>query len=223
VDADVEELRKTEVTLTNAGFVVAAVDSFPEARALLHSIAPEIVVADVRLKAYNGLQLAVLFAATRPRTPFIVTHTVHDPVLEADAKRFGAVYVIKTPDRAELRGLAKSLFDQSGGAERVRRWTRKAAPVATPVRVGDADAALVDVSYSGLRIKVDARPARVGETRDKGTVDVEFPDIELSLRASSIWTARDMAAEEGWLWGIDVSMNDLPKIERWRAFVDSVL
>jgi len=222
VDADVEELRKTEVTLKDAGFVVTAVDSFAEAKALLQSISPEIVVVDVQLKAFNGLQLAVLFAGQRPRTPFIVTHAVHDPVLETDARRLGAVYVVKTEDRTELKGLASAVFDQrSNESDRVRRWLRKAAPLDAHATVAESDAALVDVSYGGVRLKLPQRPPG-SEQRDADGLDVVFPNLELSLRASSIWSARDLA-DDRWFWGVDLSMNEHSKIERWKAFVDSVL
>ena len=102
VDADLAELRKTEQALEHAGFVVMGAGSFAQAKSLLVSITPEIVIADIKLEAFNGLHLAALCAVWRPATPFIATHNIYDTVLEADAKRLNASYVVKTPNREEL-------------------------------------------------------------------------------------------------------------------------
>src|SRR6185369_2966126 len=136
VDADLAELRRTEQALEHVGFVVMSANSFAQAKALLMSVTPEIVIGDIKLEAFNGLHLAALCAVWRPATPFIATHNIYDPVLEADAKRLNAAYVVKTPTRDELTGCAVELLNASRhGQEVVRRSHRKLAPTSTLVRI----------------------------------------------------------------------------------------
>ena len=59
VNADPRNLRLTEAMLSEAGHLVAAVSSFVEAKHLMDSVTPDLLVADVRLEVFNGLQLAI--------------------------------------------------------------------------------------------------------------------------------------------------------------------
>src|SRR5258706_4589450 len=86
VDTDVAELRRKEQALEGAGFAVTSASSFPQAKALLASMAPDIVIADIKLEAFNGLHLATYCARSRSGPPFIATHDTYDAVLDADAK-----------------------------------------------------------------------------------------------------------------------------------------
>jgi len=221
VDADVDELRKTEQTLIDAGFVVMALGSFAEAKSLLGSISPEIVVADVKLAAFNGLHLAAICGIERPGTPIIITHSVYDAVLDADAKSLGAVYVVKTDDRKALRDAAAKFFQgQNQEAAPVRRWPRKRLPIQTVAQVATAQADVLDVSYGGIKLKV-CPVSNEASDAPSAEFDILFPDLELSLHAARVWAAPD-ARGDGWLCGVDVSQNDVSEITRWKDFVDSV-
>ena len=222
VDADPAELRKTERSLEEAGFVVMSAGSFAQAKALLGSITPEIVIADIKLEAFNGLHLAALCAVWRPATPFIATHSVYDSVLEADAKRLSASYVVKTSSREELTRMASELLNaHRQSPEAVRKSHRKQAPVPTVVQVAAANAEVVDVSYGGVRLKLQSPPVRPPEDRLPASFDIVFPELDFSLRAARIWAAQD-SQTGGWLCGVDVSRSDSYQLQRWREFVDSV-
>jgi DNA-binding response OmpR family regulator len=222
VDADLAELRKTEQALEDAGFVVMSASSFAQAKTLLMSITPEIVIADIKLEAFNGLHLAALCAVWRPATPFIATHHVHDTVLEADAKRLNAAYVVKTPTREELTRCAVELHNaHRHGHEVVRRSHRKPAPTSTLVRTDAGSAEIVDVSYGGVRLKLQSSPVRQPDEKPPDSFDIVFPDQDFSLRAARIWAAHD-SQTGGWLCGADVSNSDSVQLQRWREFVDSV-
>jgi DNA-binding NtrC family response regulator len=223
VDADLAELRKTEQALEHVGFVVMGAASFAQAKSLLVSITPEIVIADIKLEAFNGLHLAALCAVWRPATPFIATHNIYDTVLEADAKRLNASYVVKTPNREELAHAALELLDSHGhGHEAVRRSHRKPAPTSTVVRIAASNAEVVDVSYEGVRLKLQSVAARPADERVPESCDIVFPEQEFSLRAARIWAAHD-SQTGGWLCGADVSQSDSQQLQRWREFVDSVV
>lgn len=222
VDADQTELLKTERALEEAGFVVVALDSFAEAKAVLVAISPEIIVADIKLKAFNGLHLAALSAVARPGVPFVATHSVHDPVLEADARQLGAVYVLKTDSRSELREAVAAL----AGAQRrepdgVRRWPRKVVATPTVATIAAAPARVVDVSYGGVCLKLATPPGPRPEQKPPEEFDIVFPALQLALKVSRVWVAPD-STQEGWLCGVDVSQNRGDALDRWRSYVDSV-
>ena len=222
VDADLTELRRTEQALEQVGFVVMGAGSFAQAKALLVSITPEVVIADIKLEAFNGLHLAALCAVWRPATPFIATHNVYDPVLEADARRLNASYVVKTPGREDLTRTAVELLQSHRqGHDAVRRSHRKLAPTSTVVQIDTSAAEVIDVSYGGVRLKLQSA-ARPSDERVPESFDIVFPDQAFSLRAARIWAAHD-SQTGGWLCGADVSQSDSQQLQRWREFVDSVV
>ena len=222
VDANAAQLRTTEQVLEEAGFIVITAGSFLEARALLASMTPELVISDIKLEAYNGLHLVALCAIWRPGTPFIVTDWNHDPVLEADAKRLKAAYVIKTEAREELMQMACALLEsRRHGFLGVRRSYRKAAPVPIVAEVAASSAEVVDVSYGGLQLKLPTVPKGRVDDEPPDSFDIIFPDLDLALHAERIWASPDNATG-GWVCGADVSGNDLPQLQRWREFIDSI-
>jgi CheY-like chemotaxis protein len=219
VDADAEELHRTERALEASGFVVMAVTSFPAAKALLGSVSPELVVAAVKLSAFNGLHLAALSIAQRPSTPFILTHDVHDVVLESDARRLGALYVVVTPGRQELTRIASEALESATHQEYlVRQWPRKGAPHGTAAQVPAGEATIVDVSYGGVRLKV---PGEIGQELPEA-FELLVPSLNLSLLVARAWAARDAASDDGWICGAAISDERSPELVRWRRFVDSV-
>jgi CheY-like chemotaxis protein len=194
--------------------------SFQDARALLASITPEIVITDVKLEAYNGLHLAALCAVWRPETPFIVTDESVDPVLEADAKRLKAVFVVKTAEREELTQMAAALCESRyHKVMDVRRSYRKAAAARIVAEVASSSAEVLDVSYGGVALKLPTVP-QGHDHEPPDSFDIVFPDLDLALHAERIWASPE--APGGWLCGADISGNDLPQLQRWREFVDSI-
>ena len=80
--------------LTGAGYQVTLANTFEAAK---HALAtrPDLLLVDVRLGAYNGLQLVSMTSSRPNRIPAIVLSGFDDPVLRADAEAFGARYVLK--------------------------------------------------------------------------------------------------------------------------------
>ena len=89
-------------TLTGAGFRVSATDNYHDAKALLATHPPLVLVTEVRLGAYNGLQLALRAGGAMPRVTVIVTSGYPDSVLQRDAERAGATFAQKPLDGREL-------------------------------------------------------------------------------------------------------------------------
>jgi DNA-binding response OmpR family regulator len=219
VDADVAELRKSEQMLEQAGFAVMSADSFAQAKALLTSMTPEIVIADIQLRAYNGLHLAALCTVWRPGTPFIATHSTYDVVLDADAKRLSAAYVVKTPSREQLIKAALQMLESRRHGN-VRRSYRKPVPVPTVVQVAAASAEVVDVSYGGVQLKMPSVSTALPKGDPLFDFDIVFPNLDISLHAARVWAMPD-SESGGWLCGADISRNDSRELVRWREFVDS--
>ena len=93
VNADARVLSQMSSGLTDRGYSVAAVRSFADGKALLASSSPDLLVVDVRLAEYNGLQLAIFSREDQPDLPVIVTNYSEDKIVEADAVRYGATFI----------------------------------------------------------------------------------------------------------------------------------
>jgi len=87
-------LLKLTGLLAREGYDVTTATSFKEARALLASVCPDVLVTAIRLDAFNGIGLALLAHHHQPTVAVVVTDAAHDAVLEREAARVGAAYVV---------------------------------------------------------------------------------------------------------------------------------
>ena len=88
--------------LERADFTVFAAATFIEGRNALTREEPDLLIADVRLGEYNGLQLALLFHAARPTGPILVVSGHDDPVIRKEAANIGATFLLKPVDLDQL-------------------------------------------------------------------------------------------------------------------------
>ena len=96
--------------LNRAGFLATGAASFEEASRALSDATPDLLIADERLGAFNGLHLVVRGRAVSPRMRAIVTSNITDSVLEKDARHLNAVCVVKPSDPMEwLSPVSKTL------------------------------------------------------------------------------------------------------------------
>ena len=65
---------------------------FTEARAQLRLTSPDLLVSNLRLREYNGLQLVYLGVLCSTQPPAIIYTTRLDPTLAGDVQRAGAFY-----------------------------------------------------------------------------------------------------------------------------------
>jgi DNA-binding response OmpR family regulator len=100
-------LEAIERALQQAGEDVTARSSFEEARQALKDRTFDALITDVRLGAFNGLQLAVMARDMHPEIKLIVFSGFDDPVLRADADKIGAVYLVKPVASGELLKLLR--------------------------------------------------------------------------------------------------------------------
>jgi DNA-binding NtrC family response regulator len=102
VDDDQATLRSLEFWLTEAGYDVVSSARFEDARKYLASHTPDILLADVRLGEFNGLQLALYVKGEHPHVVAIVFYDYDDPVLAVEAERCGARFVRRPETSAGL-------------------------------------------------------------------------------------------------------------------------
>jgi two-component system response regulator YesN len=102
VDDDVSLLDAMQRALRDSLRLVVACDTFEKARQMLKDQSFDALITDVRLGAFNGLQLAVMARDMYPDMRLIVFSGFDDPVLRADAEQIGATYLVKPVASVEL-------------------------------------------------------------------------------------------------------------------------
>jgi DNA-binding NtrC family response regulator len=102
VDDDRQVLKYLTEILQDAGFDTVACNRFQDAKALLATTHPALLLTDVRLGAYNGLQLGFYARSQHPDLPIIILTGYEDPTLREEARRSGAEFLVKPVTRAAL-------------------------------------------------------------------------------------------------------------------------
>jgi DNA-binding NtrC family response regulator len=95
VDDDHALLRLVSQWLSSGGFSVVACNSFEDAKRELTVHPPDVLLTDLRLGAFNGLQLVILANEQEPHPLTIVMSAYDDPTLKEEAERCGARYLQK--------------------------------------------------------------------------------------------------------------------------------
>jgi len=88
--------------LTAAGFSVVACDGFEAAKQSLSATLPDVLLTDVRLGAFNGLQLVIFAKERGPQTTTVVMSAYDDPALKKEALVCGAAYITKPFTREQV-------------------------------------------------------------------------------------------------------------------------
>jgi DNA-binding response OmpR family regulator len=102
VDDDEAYLAGLKELLEMHGYEPLLAATFEEGQRALREDAPALLLADVRLGPFNGLQL---LAASPVRIPAIVVSGFDDPVLQAEARALGADYLVKPIETGALLAL----------------------------------------------------------------------------------------------------------------------
>jgi DNA-binding NtrC family response regulator len=110
VDDDQQVRRYLTLVLRDAGYRTVSCAHFEHARRLLTTSPPDLLLADVRLGAYNGLQLAIEARKLHPSIPIIVMTGFDDSALREEAAHSGATFLVKpVPNQELLDCIAKAL------------------------------------------------------------------------------------------------------------------
>jgi DNA-binding NtrC family response regulator len=96
--------------LSGAGYRTTGAATFAEAKQMLGSSSADLVIAEERLGAFNGLHVIVLGRSYRPDLKAIVMTTQKDAALETDARRLNVDCVVETADEEEwLESVSRTL------------------------------------------------------------------------------------------------------------------
>jgi DNA-binding response OmpR family regulator len=211
VNADPRALRHLEAQLSEDGYLVAAIGSFVEARDLLASVTPDLLIADIRLERFNGLQLAIRSHFDHPDVPVIVTHVQEDSVVEAEAKRYCVSFIAAPLENRNFLPCVRSLVDSRRQVQRpMRRWPRKPVPGVVEVDAAAGRAQLVDMSYGGVRLVFD-HPREIPTT-----FDIMLAPLGVTVQANRVWIREDT---DHLSCGAEVVKDAEPD---WRRFVDTL-
>ena len=197
--------------LSGAGYSVKAVGTVPAGMAALRAETPDLLIADIRVDGYNGLQLVV---EQSPPVRAIFVTGFPDAVLEADARLLGADFMLKpVAPQALLALVQQRLHDAEGDIKPIRRWPRTTVAGEVAAQVATSNARVVDVSYGGLRIVIDAASA---ETLPQ-SFTVRMPTSPAALDVDLVW--KHPQTEGLWLCGLAVTESHQ---QAWRQVVEQL-
>ena len=118
VDSDLQHLQALLAALRQRGYEPLGASSYEEGKQLWVAEKPPMLIADVRLGQFNGLQLLLRARADRPDVTAIITCPFPDKMLEAETRRFGGTFLVKplkpedvlatVLDRQPLRPMAQA-------------------------------------------------------------------------------------------------------------------
>lgn len=200
--------------LRHEGYDVLDVGTLADGLSALDDTSIGLVITDVRLDGYNGLQL--LAAGPRP-LPAIVVTGFPDAALEAEARQFGAEFLLKPIAPTVLLDVVRRKRFQRPGPPRVhaaaRRWVRRPLATRLAARFDRDPARILDVGYGGARLAL----GRSGSHVLPFTASLTVPDLALSVEMSVVWRKR--VDEMTWVFGTAVADVHQPM---WRGLVDTV-
>jgi DNA-binding response OmpR family regulator len=196
--------------LRDAGHHVTGAATYDAAKRLLQVSPFDLLVSDVRVRSFNGLHLVMQTRADHPETAIIIITGYDDPMIELEAHRYRADLVRKPIRPAEFQ---QRVNEALGKVRRQRRWPRKRVVGGFRVTIKGRPAAVVDVSYGGLRLELP------GDEPLQGSFDVEVAGIGLHLEVEPVWS-HAMGETPGSVCGATLAAEHTPSARTWRAIVD---
>jgi DNA-binding NtrC family response regulator len=114
VETDPSRCAATKDVLQSAGFDITCASSFNEAKRMLAASPPDMLITGLQLGEYNGLHLVLRTRAEHPEMAAIVTSDVADCVLQAEAERHRAQFLVRPLDTGRLlSAVSRSLENQA--------------------------------------------------------------------------------------------------------------
>ena len=210
LDDDEHALSGIVELLRDAGHHVTGAATYDAAKRLLQVSPFDLLVSDVRVRSFNGLHLVMQTRADHPETAIIIITGYDDPLIELEAHRYRADLIRKPIRPAEFRQRVDEALAQ---VRRQRRWPRKRVVGGFRVTIKGRTAAVVDVSYGGLRLELP------GDELPPGSFDVEVAGIGLHLEVEPVWS-HALGETPGSVCGATLAAEHTPSARTWRAIVD---
>jgi DNA-binding response OmpR family regulator len=209
LDDDEHALDGIAEMLRDTGYDVTPASSYEAAKTLVAASPYDLLITDVRLRGFNGLHLVMQCKRDSPEMGVMIMTGYDEPLMELEASRYNAQFIRKPIKFSELLdGVSKCL----AGIRRQRRWPRKRVEGGFRVTAAGAPAAVMDVSYGGLRLEM---PQAQSLPR---FFAVEVAGIGLHLEVEPVWSMP--AAAGGVVCGAALASDSTPASRTWRAIVD---
>ena len=210
LDDDEHALAGLVELLRDAGHIVTGAATYDAAKRHLSVESYDLLVADVRLRGFNGIDLVRQSNRDYPEMAAIIVTGYDEPMMELEAGRYGARFVRKPVRPLEF---LQQVNEALTAVRRQRRWPRKRVLGGFRVTADGRPAAVVDVCYGGLRLELPAGQ----EPRE--TFNVEVAGIGLQLEVEPVWSASSEAGNTV-LCGAALASDATPAARTWRAIVD---
>ena len=101
VSSDRTSLAAMLDVLSDAGYRTSGASSFSDGKRLMSEGSPDLLIADERLEAFNGLHLILRGRSVDSNLQAIVVSGHEDKALEAEARRLNVPCVVKPQDPRE--------------------------------------------------------------------------------------------------------------------------
>ncbi len=210
LDDDENALTGIAELLRDASYVVSAADTYDTAKRMLSLESYDLLVADVRLRGFNGINLVRQSAADYPDMALMIISGYDEPMMELEAARYSATFVRKP---IESQPFLDACAECLSRVRRKRRWTRRRVIGGFRVTAGGRPAKVVDVCYGGLRLEF-ADPAE-----PPPAFDVSVDGTDLRIEVETIWT-RLSPDSRSLTCGAALATNSTPAARTWRVIVD---
>lgn len=208
LDDDPHALTGLAELLRDAEYHVTEAETYDAAKRLLAADPYDLLVTDVRLRAFNGLNLVKASRAESPDMAVIIISGYDDSLMELEASRYQAHFVRKPIKPAEFLTTVASAL---AGIRRQRRWPRKRVVGGFRVIADGQPAAVIDVCYGGLRLEMPRAP------RLPSLFAVEVSGIGLQLEVEPVWASPTASST---LCGATLASDENAAADTWRAIVD---
>ncbi|MGH9370160.1 MAG: response regulator, partial [Vicinamibacterales bacterium] len=179
LDDDENALSGLVEMLRDADYLVTGALTYDAAKRLLAVHSYDLLVTDVRLRGFNGLNLVKSCRAEYPEMAVIIISGYEEPLMELEASRYQALFVQKPIRPFEFLATVSSLL---ASVRRERRWPRKRVVGGFRVTAAGRPAAVVDVGYGGLRLEVPKG------TELPSSFAIELSGIGLQLEVEPVWS-----------------------------------
>jgi DNA-binding NtrC family response regulator len=111
VHEDAVTAARLAARLETAGYWAETATNYEDGKTLMAITPPALLIASVRLGAYNGLHLVIRGRFDYPGMAAILISDVPNPTFEAEAARHGAGFVVGPPDNQKLLSLIAEALD----------------------------------------------------------------------------------------------------------------
>jgi CheY-like chemotaxis protein len=196
--------------LREAGYEAVGTGTYDAAKRLLAISAYDLFITDVRLRGFNGLNLVRQCSGDYPDMGIIIMTGYDESMMEIEASRYGASFIGKPLSGAALLNTVSECLAQ---VRRQRRWARKRVLGGFRVVANGRPAAVVDVSYGGLRLELPL----AGSVPE--SFDVEVAGIGLHLPVEKVWS-KPSTDGATLVCGASLAAEATPAARTWRAIVD---